>query len=165
MSLALYAGSFDPITLGHIDIIRQAVRVFDRLFVGVGQNPKKKRLFDGVASVAMIEEALLQTLTKDEFSRVDVGTYCGKLLPDFASEIGANAIVRGLRQASDFNDEFVLHGMMERVAPDLPMAYFICQQQFLHVSSSTARELAQYGANVSWLVTPNVEEALKSAFP
>lgn len=161
---ALYAGSFDPITLGHIDIIKQALLTFDRVTIGIGINPKKQRLFEIDHSIVLIQEALAKTLSTEAFERVTVASYAGKVLSDFASEIGAFHIVRGLRQVSDFDDEFKLHGAIERLSSLMTMTYFLCATPNLHISSSMARELASYGKPVSWLVTPNVQHALEDKF-
>lgn len=161
MRKALYAGSFDPITLGHLDVIRQVCGVFDEVVVAVGQNPKKQGLFDHTDRKKMIRDCLTPELTGS--SNVDVNSFKGSVAT-FAREIGATHIVRGLRQVSDFNDEFVFNGAIQQIAPNLAMAYFICRSEFLHVSSSTARELASLNEHVGWLVTPNVSRALKEKF-
>lgn len=157
---ALYAGSFDPITHGHLDIIRQACGLFDYVTVAVGQNPKKSGLFATEERVAMIASTLTEEF---ETFRVEVGSFEGSIAT-YARSIGASHIIRGLRQVSDFNDEFVFNGAIQKIAPDLPMAYFICKSDYLHVSSSTARELASLGEDISWLVPPKVQHFLEVKF-
>lgn len=160
MKTGLYVGSFDPFTRGHTDIARQALDIFDRIVIGVGDNPKKNHIFSEGRRQGLIKSAIREEgLDQD---RVTVTSYNTTIMRH-AEEIGAQAIIRGLRQVSDFNDEFALHGILERTTA-LPVVYLICRQEFLHVSSSTARELAQYGEAVGWLVHPTVENALKAVY-
>jgi pantetheine-phosphate adenylyltransferase len=160
MRKALYAGSFDPITLGHLDVLRQACDVFDVVHVAVGQNPKKSGLFTPEERMALILTSMGGEI---DSSKVEVGCFQGSAAK-YARSIDATHLIRGLRQVSDFNDEFVYNGAMQQIAPDLPMAYFICRSEFLHVSSSTARELASLNEDVSWLVPPRVERGLQMKF-
>lgn len=180
-TVALYAGSFDPITRGHLDIISKARSTFDRVYVSIGAHPKKQRLFDTTKSLELIcgalndhfgdmhfkgwrtaetyrENGRLECASVD--NRVVISSYIGQTLIQHANEIGATHIVRGLRQAGDFNDEFTLAGVGGHLDPNIIFTHFICREEFLHISSSNARELAQYGEDISWLVTPNVEDAL-----
>lgn len=158
-TIGLYAGSFDPITRGHLNIITKALQTFDEVHIGIGVNSKKTRLFSVEESIEMIREQIGY-----EGSRCSVGGFTGKSITQYAREIEATHIVRGLRQASDFNDEFVIRGAIEQMDPSLVITHFICDHQLLHVSSSTARELASVKANIGWLVTPNVELALLKKF-
>lgn len=159
-SMALYAGSFDPITKGHFDVVEQALKVFDRVTIAIGRNPEKesKRMFPWAGSMMLIESAARERGIAD---RVDVVSFEGALV-DFAAEIGASALVKGLRQISDFNDEFVQHAFNERMT-DLPQAYFICKHEYLHVSSSSVKMLAKLGKDISWMVDPAVERALTNS--
>lgn len=159
MRKALYAGSFDPITLGHLDIIEKALTMFDQVHIGIGRNPKKSGLFTPLERGVLISDSLSEHFGKDWPDTLSYGSYDGSL-DDAARRIGATHIVRGLRQVSDFNDEFVLHGAMRVIAPDLQMVHIICDSKYLHVSSSTARELASLGKRTDWLVTPNVSDQL-----
>lgn len=169
---AVYAGSFDPITLGHLDIVSKALTVFDEVHIAIGSNPKKTRMFGVKESCLMIRDSILEMVApltwedqKDHVKdRVSVGSFVGVSLLAYARSVEATHIVRGLRQASDFNDEFTLHGVADRIDPTIPMVHFICQERFLHVSSSTAKELASLSEDTSWLVTSNVEAALKKHF-
>ncbi|MEW5685804.1 MAG: pantetheine-phosphate adenylyltransferase [Pseudomonadota bacterium] len=166
---ALYAGSFDPVTRGHLDIIRKALATFDVVHVAIGTNQRKQRLFSVDESIDLIRRSVA------ELWPVAVGT--GEALFDGALEIGdyenqsliryarsqrVTHIVRGLREATNFAEEFNLHGLAERIDPSIPMVHFICDTQFLHVSSSTAKELATVGEDIGWLVTPSVEAAFKT---
>lgn len=176
--IALYAGSFDPITRGHLDILSKALQTFDRVHIAMGTHPKKQRLFDLETSMRLIIGAIdhqlgpqefrgwhesswtPDTVTKNKNGSIVIGTYPSKTVIQHANDIGATHIVRGLRQAGDFNDEFTLAGVAGHLDPDIIFTHFICREEFLHISSSTARELALYNEDISWLVTPNVEEAL-----
>lgn len=159
MSLAVYAGSFDPITKGHFDIVEQALKVFDKVVIAIGRNPDKKRLFPWAGSMLLIERAISDRGLSE---RVSAKSFEGALV-DFAAEIEATAIVRGLRQVSDFNDEFVQHAFNERMT-ELPLVYFICQHEYLHVSSSSVKMLAALKKDISWMVDPAVERALKDHY-
>lgn len=154
MSVGFYAGSFDPITRGHLDVIWQALTIFESVVVGVGVNAAKTGMFSRRERVKMIEAACLREFPQD-YERIAVFGYDGSMA-NAAREQGATHLVRAFRQASDFNDEFAIHGVMERIAPELPMVYVICQTKYLHVSSSMARELSRLGEDVSWIVTPGV---------
>lgn len=167
---ALYAGSFDPITRGHLDIIGKALMTFDAVHVAIGTNVRKVRTFDVRESLGLISESIVE-LWPDALAggagpgallfggALDVGEYTNQSLIRYARRIGATHIVRGLREASDFNEEFNLHGVAERIDPTIPMVHFICEAQFLHVSSSTAKELDAMGEEIGWLVMPCVEAA------
>jgi pantetheine-phosphate adenylyltransferase len=155
-TLGLYAGSFDPFTRGHFDIVRQGMKIFDVVEIAIGQNAKKTRMFSFEESAALINASL--AAEEVEPNRYRIVPFEGSLMRHATKE-GATAIIRGLRQVSDFNDEFVLHGILER-STDIPFTYFICKNDFLYVSSSTARELASLGDPLDWLVHPAVEKAL-----
>lgn len=156
----LYAGSFDPITRGHLDIIEKALTTFDVVHVAVGTNPLKKGLFEVEERLDLIRRSV------DDLGlgEVEIGSYVDESVIKYARRIGATHVVRGLRQFSDFDDEFRYHGIFGRLDPTIPMIHIICRETFLHVSSSTARELASFDEDVSWLVTPSVEAALRGKF-
>jgi pantetheine-phosphate adenylyltransferase len=164
---ALYAGSFDPITRGHLDIIGKALMTFDAVHVAIGTNVRKQRAFGVEESLRLIgrsiDERWPEAVGASGESLFDgaleVGEYAGQSLIAYARQIGATHIVRGLREASDFNEEFNLHGVAGRIDPSILMVHFICEAQFLHVSSSTAKELDAVGESIGWLVMPCVEAA------
>jgi pantetheine-phosphate adenylyltransferase len=160
---ALYAGSFDPITRGHLDVLDKALTTFDLVHLAVGSNPLKTGLFEVAERQALIRRSIAEELGPPA-EAIEVGAYAGDSVIRYAHRIGATHLVRGLRQASDFDDEFRYHGVFERLDPAIPMVHFICREAFLHVSSSTARELASLDEDVSWLVTPSVEAALRRKF-
>jgi pantetheine-phosphate adenylyltransferase len=169
---ALYAGSFDPITRGHLDIIGKALMTFDAVHVAIGTNVKKRRAFDVEESRRLIAHSILEHWPQAGAAAdpaasgeplfdgaLEIGDYANQSLMAYARTIGATHIVRGLREASNFNDEFNLHGVAGRIDPSIPMVHFICEARFLHVSSSTAKELDAVGEGIGWLVTPSVEAA------
>ncbi|MGH6909534.1 MAG: pantetheine-phosphate adenylyltransferase [Phenylobacterium sp.] len=164
---ALYAGSFDPVTRGHLDIIGKALLTFDTVHVALGTNVRKTRLFGIEESQRLLVQSIIERWPEEAPTSTDVlfdgalevGEYANQSLIAYARRIGATHIVRGLREASDFNEEFNLHGVAERIDPSIPMVHFICEAQFLHVSSSTAKELDAMGEGIGWLVMPCVEAA------
>ncbi len=158
MKIGLYVGSFDPITLGHIDVIRQALAVFDELHIGVGINPRKTNYrFTVEERIDLIERSLDEAGL--DMARLRYIAYEGSMMQQ-ARVLKATSIVRGLRQMSDFNDEFLINGMVAKTLPETPMTYFICRQEFLHVSSSAVKELAALNEDFSWMVTRVVADRL-----
>jgi pantetheine-phosphate adenylyltransferase len=166
---ALYAGSFDPVTRGHLDIIGKALMTFDAVHVAIGTNVRKVRTFGVEESRRLIAQSIVErwpqaiadarageTLFE---GALEVGEFTNLSLIAYARKVGATHIVRGLREASDFNEEFNLHGVAGRIDPSILVAHFICEAQFLHVSSSTAKELDAVGEGIGWLVMPCVEAA------
>ena len=174
MTKALYAGSFDPVTRGHLDIISKALMTFDAVHVAIGTNVRKARTFEVAESQALIARSIVESwpeATNGTYSQegealfggaLEIGEFTNQSLIGYARRIGATHIVRGLREVSDFNDEFNLHGVAGRIDPSIPMVHFICEAQYLHVSSSTAKELAVVGEQIGWLVMPCVEAAFEA---
>jgi pantetheine-phosphate adenylyltransferase len=169
-TVALYAGSFDPITRGHLDIVGKALMTFDAVHVAIGTNVRKVRTFGVEESLRLIARSIVERWPEALAGGGDpdgllfdgalqVGEYANQSLIAYARRIGATHIVRGLREASDFNEEFNLHGVAGRIDPTIPMVHFICEAQFLHISSSTAKELDAMGEAIDWLVMPSVERA------
>ena len=162
---ALYAGSFDPITRGHLDIIGKALMTFDAVHVAIGTNVRKARAFSLAESLRLVGASVAERWPEAGSGgalfdgALEVGEFTNRSLIRYAREIGATHIVRGLREASDFTEEFNLHGVAGRIDPSIPMVHFICDAPFLHVSSSTAKELDAMGEDISWLVTPSVQAA------
>ena len=168
-TIALYAGSFDPLTRGHLDVISKAVSTFDKTTVAIGVNPLKRGFFDIEERMSLIASAIKEWENPDLQQaliqgRLRIGQYAGISIIKYAHNIGATHIVRGLRQAGDFNDEFSLTGIASRLDSSVIFTHFICKEKYLHVSSSTARELASLKEDVSWLVTPSVEQAMRDRF-
>ena len=151
---AVYAGSFDPITKGHLDIVRRALGVFDEIVVGVAHNPGKETgLFTATERVAMIKEALV------DVSQVEVDAFDG-LLVDYCDRVQAHAIIRGLRAVSDFEYEFQM-AMMNRHLNDRVETYFMtASEAYFYTASRLVKEVASLGGNVSGLVPVGVNRAL-----
>lgn len=152
---AVYAGSFDPITKGHLDIVRRALGVFDEIVVAVAYNPAKESgLFTVAERVAMIREALA-----DVAARVEVDAFNG-LLVDYCDRTGAHAIIRGLRAVSDFEYEFQM-AMMNRHLNDRVETYFMtASEAYFYTASRLVKEVASLGGNVSGFVPAGVDRAL-----
>lgn len=166
---ALYAGSFDPITRGHLDIIGKALMTFDAVHVAIGTNVRKQRAFSVADSLGLIRNSVVELWLEADVDgtlfggALEIGEYVNQSLIKYARSIGATHIVRGLREASDFTEEFNLHGVAGRIDPSIPMVHFICDAPFLHVSSSTAKELDAMGEDIAWLVMPSVQTAFRAA--
>ncbi len=154
---AVYPGSFNPIHYGHIDIALRALRLFDEVVVAVYVHPGKVDLFDADERVALVRESF-----QDE-PRIRVASY-NKLTVDYAREVGAQAIVRGLRVFSDFELEFRMALANRRLAPEIEIVTFISAEEYLHISSSTIREIASLGGDVSSMTPPHVMAALQRRF-
>ncbi|MCG5517046.1 MULTISPECIES: pantetheine-phosphate adenylyltransferase [unclassified Ectothiorhodospira] len=151
----VYPGTFDPITNGHMDIVRRAHRLFDRVLVAVAANPTKRPTFTLDERVDMACQAL------QGFERVEVCGFDG-LLADFAAAHGSRVLLRGLRAVSDFEHEFQLASMNRHLAPDLETVFLTPAEEYSYVSSSLVREVAALGGDVSHFVADNVEAALRA---
>lgn len=171
MKKALYAGSFDPITLGHMNVIGKAMQTFDALHIAIGKNSAKAGCFTMEERLDILNQTIDEDITQpiaagryeEEDCVITTGVFEGSLAK-YAREVGATHLVRGLRQVSDFNDEFALNGAMQKIAPDLQMVYIICDEKYLHVSSSTAREIFRLGEHGNWLVSNAAGSALNRKF-
>jgi pantetheine-phosphate adenylyltransferase len=158
MTIAVYPGSFDPITFGHVDLASRAARLFDHVVVGVYAGSRKPGgLFDVEERVAMAREAL------QCHDNISVESFSG-LTVEFAHEQRATAIVRGLRAVSDFEYEFKLTHMNHHLAPEIEVVCLMTSSKHSFVSSSMIREVASLGGDVSALVPPTVNEALRARF-
>ncbi|MEJ7812922.1 MAG: pantetheine-phosphate adenylyltransferase [Gemmatimonadaceae bacterium] len=155
--IAIYAGSFDPITHGHEDVIRRATAFVDRLIVAVATNSAKQALFAVEERTAFIAEAV------GDDSRVEVRAFHG-LLVDFARTVGATISIRGLRAVSDFEYEFQMALMNRHLAPGLETLFMVPSVDYAYLSSSLVREVARYGGDTSALVHPRVHAALRARF-
>jgi pantetheine-phosphate adenylyltransferase len=156
-TIAIYAGSFDPITRGHEDLIRRSCEFVDKLVVAVANNSSKKPLFSPDERVDLIRRAI------GEESRVEVLQFQG-LLVDFAREVGASLTIRGLRAVSDFEYEFQMALMNRSLSPGFETVFMVPSVETTYISSSIIREIAQFGGDLDNLVHPAVAAALKSKF-
>lgn len=155
--IALYPGSFDPVTNGHLDIASRAARLFDTVVMAVFDKPNKNLLFNTAQRLDLLREA-----TRD-IPRIKVDAY-STLTVEYARSIGASVIVRGLRATTDFEHEFQMAQINQTLAPDIDYVTFMAGHQYTFFSSSTVRELASLGGDVSWLVPPHVVAALEQTF-
>jgi len=155
--IVVYPGTFDPITLGHMDLIERGLRQFDKLIVAVAASPKKKPLFTLENRVALAKEVT------EGMGNVEVIGF-SNLLVDFAREQGAKAILRGLRVVSDFEYEFQLANMNRVLAPDLESLFLTPSEQYSFISSTFVREISFLKGDVSKMVHPKVEAALNKMF-
>jgi pantetheine-phosphate adenylyltransferase len=155
--VAVYPGTFDPITNGHLDILRRSLDVFAHVVVAIAQNPRKQPLFSVDERIAFIREEL------GDHPRVSYDAF-GGLLVQYCRERGASCIVRGLRAMADFEYEFQFAHMNRRLAPELDTVFFMTDERHHYVSSSLVKEVASFGGEVSGLVPSGVERALHQRF-
>jgi pantetheine-phosphate adenylyltransferase len=154
--IAVYPGSFDPITRGHEDLIQRSLEFVDQLVVAVAVNAAKQPLFSLDERVTLIEATVTDP-------RVSVRSFEG-LLAEFAKKVGAAVIVRGLRAVSDFEYEFQMALMNRNLAPGIETVFLVPAFDLTYLSSSLVREVARFGGDVSALVHPTVQQALKRKF-
>ncbi|MGH7321585.1 MAG: pantetheine-phosphate adenylyltransferase [Candidatus Rokuibacteriota bacterium] len=154
---AVYPGSFDPLTYGHLDLIERSLRIFDELIVAVVTNPAKTALFSDAERVEMIREATRS------FRRIEIMVFEG-LLVDFAKSVGAHAIVRGLRAISDFEYEFQMALMNRKLREEIETVFLMPHEAYSYISSRLVKEVAGYGGTVTGLVPPGVEKRLADTF-
>lgn len=149
----VYPGSFDPITLGHVDLVERVARLCSRVVVAIGRNPNKQSLFTEDERVTLAREAVAHV------SCAEVVAFDG-LLVDFVQSVGGNMVLRGLRAVSDFEFEFQLASMNRRLAPEIETVFLTPAEHLSFVSSSLVKEVARLGGDVSGFVPPNVKNAL-----
>ena len=154
MTIAVYPGSFDPFTNGHLDVARRAARLFDKLIIGVYATPDKKLMFDLDERVALARSAV------SSLPNVEVRPY-HNLTVDFVREVGSQVMVRGLRVSADFEFEFDLAMMTNKLAPELEMVCLMANPQYQFLSASLLREVARLGGNVDDWVPLEVAKAVK----
>ena len=157
MRSAIYPGSFDPLTNGHLSLIQRGLKMFDSLIVAIAVNPKKTPLF----SVEERKELIRGAVGNDP--RVIIDDFQG-LLVDYAKKRGVNVVLRGLRAVSDFEFEFQLANMNRRLSSDLETVFMMTGEDYFYISSNLVREVASFGGNVEGAVPPNVLEKLKAKY-
>ena len=157
MKNAVFAGTFDPVTDGHLDLARRALRLVDRLTVAVAARPEKGVLFSQEDRVAMIREAFASE------SRLTVEPFSG-LLVDFAKAQGIGIIIRGLRFISDFEYEFQMALMNRRLNPEIETMFLMPSETYTYVNSTLVKEIARHGGNVDSFVPKSVASRLRAAF-
>jgi pantetheine-phosphate adenylyltransferase len=156
--IGLYPGTFDPLTLGHLDIIKRAVKLVDHLVIGVASNPSKSPMFTLEERVAMVRSETAP-LGGDRRATISVETFdC--LLMQFAEQVGAAVIVRGLRAVSDFEYEFQMVGMNQRLNPEIETVFLMADPRHQAIASKLVKEIALLGGNVAPFTTPHVAKLL-----
>lgn len=157
MVKAVFAGSFDPPTFGHLDVIKRASSLFDEIDVVISVNPEKKYMFS--------QEERLEMLTSlvDPFKNVTVHAYTG-LIVNYAKEVNAKVLIRGVRSANDFPYEFDLALMNQNLNPEIETVFLQSKEEYTIVKSSSIKQLAMFGGDISRMVPPIVESALQKKF-
>jgi len=161
MKLALYPGTFDPITNGHLDVARRAIRLFDRLIIGVAENPGKQPLFTFEERISMTREAVGAS---GDLDRVDVQGFDG-LTVELARKLGASSLIRGLRAVSDFEYELQVALTNRELAEDIDSVFFMPSVEYIYLNSSMVKNVAKHGGDTLSFVPENVMEKLRERFP
>ncbi len=152
-SIAIYPGTFDPVTFGHTDVCRRAIKMFDHVVIGVADNPQKKPFF------TLDERIEMLNIVFQREKNISVKPFSG-LLIDFARECNSQIIIRGLRAISDFEFEVQLAGMNRSLAPEVETVFLTAAEQFAFVSSSLMREIARLNGDVSGFIHPEIHKRL-----
>lgn len=157
MVKAVFAGSFDPPTNGHLDIIQRASKLFDSVDVVVSVNPEKKCMFDENERLSMIGELI------KNYKNVSVHAYKG-LIVNYAKQVGASVLIRGVRSTNDFGYEFDLALMNQNLNPEIETVFLQSKEKYAIVKSSSIKQLAQFGGDISRMVPEIVEKALREKY-
>ncbi len=156
--VAIYPGSFDPVTNGHLDILQRGLKLFDKIIVAILTNPGKNFLFTLEERIEMLEVSI------KKFPNVEIGTFDG-LTVDYAAKRNAQAILRGLRALSDFEYEFQMALMNRRLNREVQTIFLMTGMRWIYTSSSIIKEAAQFGGSITGMVPPVVEKRIKEKFP
>jgi pantetheine-phosphate adenylyltransferase len=160
--IGIYPGTFDPITNGHTDIIRRAIKVVDRLVIGVARNDGKGPLFATDERVEIVRDEIAH-LENGDAERIEVRAF-DTLLVNFAQAVGASVVIRGLRAVSDFEYEFQMAGMNARLNPEIETVFLMASDRFQFISSRFVKEIGALGGDVSHFVSPRVAARLFDRF-
>lgn len=155
--VCVYPGSFDPVTLGHMDIIKRAAQLFDKVIVAVIRNPHKQGCFNIAERVAMLDVCC------KAYDNVVIDSFEG-LTTDYVKQAGAQYMIRGLRSAMDFESEQTLAQINRKLAPELDTLFLMCEPEHRIISSSAVREMAQYHCDISEVVPEAVKETIRKHF-
>jgi len=158
--VGLYPGTFDPVTYGHLDIVRRGLKLVDRLVIGVATNPGKDPLFSLEERVNMVR-AETKSLAEGMETVLEVRPF-DELLMSFAEKIGASVILRGLRAVSDFEYEFQMAGMNGFLNPDVETAFLMADAKFQPIASKLVKEIAAYGGKIDGFIPPRVAQAVRA---
>jgi pantetheine-phosphate adenylyltransferase len=161
--VGIYPGTFDPITNGHLDIIRRAAKIVDRLIVGVARNDGKGPLFSTDERVEIVRADISQLLERETAERIEVRAF-ETLLMKFAESVGASVIIRGLRAVSDFEYEFQMMGMNARLNIEIEYVFLMASDRYQFISSRFVKEIGALGGDVSHFVSKRVAERLIERF-
>jgi len=156
MKVAIYPGTFDPVTYGHLDIVKRASQLFDKIIIVVSNNPNKNPHFSLEMRRTFVEE------TVTDLENVSVDTFNG-LIVNYAKDKGASALIRGLRAVSDFEYEFQMALMNRKLMPELETVFLMPSEEYTYINSSIAKEVASFGGNVDRFLPPAVVKALKES--
>jgi pantetheine-phosphate adenylyltransferase len=157
MTIAIYPGRFDPVTAGHLDIVRRGAKLFEKLIISVFEAPGKQTLFTTQERIELFQEAV------KGLAGVEIQSF-GGLVVDHAQRVGATAIVRGIRMNADFEYEFEMALMNRRLAPDVDVVCLMTDIQYQFVRASLIKEVSRLGGDISGLAPPNVIAALQERF-
>lgn len=162
MKTALFSGSFDPVTYGHLDIVRRASRLFDRVVVAIGVHHAKKTTFTSAEREAMLR-ALVGDIARETGATIDVITFDG-LAVDAARSVGATVFVRGVRNAIDYDYEAQMAGMNAMLGAGVDTVFFAASAGVGHIASSLVKQIAEFGGDITALVPPQVAEKLHARY-
>lgn len=163
MTKAIYAGTFDPITMGHLDIISRSMQFCNQLVIGIGANPAKNTMFTEEERIRQIEGALKEKVDFLTNTNIQVATFQG-LLVEYAKQIGANILIRGIRSVSDFEYEINLANINKVLAPSIETVFLPTSPQLAVVSSSMVKEVCKLGGDVTRFVPKHIVEQINSKF-
>ena len=160
MTKAIYAGSFDPFTMGHLNILNRAAKMFEEVIVAIGTNTSKRALFTPEEKVEMINEVI----EKSSYDNVRVILYADGLIVDLAKAEGADVMIRGIRSLSDMEYEMNIASMNKTQQPDIESVFLMADEQYRFVSSSMIKEVAIFDGDVSTMVPDSIAERMKEKY-
>jgi pantetheine-phosphate adenylyltransferase len=162
MRIGIYPGTFDPITFGHMDVVKRALRVVDKLIIGVALDTGKQPMFD-IEMRAQLVTSEIAAMGKEDASRIEIKTFSG-LLVNFAKENNAGLLIRGLRAVSDFEYEFQMAAINSKLSPEMETVFLTASESTHFISSRFVKQIARLGGDVSAFVSPTVSANLRDYF-